>query len=228
MAVSVCDRCGGAGMDAGGERVPVGPEVVEMAGCDAQHIGRVDTHVGTGDAHVGRADAGTHVGPVRATQTIPPAVRRAVLRRHGGTCAVPGCRNHAFVDVHHTVARAEGGDHDPDKLCVLCACHHRAAHDGRLVVSGTWSTGLRFQHADATPYGRTPGAGNATLFSQVHGALRSMGFKDRQARTLVDAVRDRTHVGTDPASLLHEALRAAPITGLREGLADYHRLRPAA
>jgi hypothetical protein len=32
------------------------------------------------------------IQPPRASQTIPPAVRRQVLRRDGGKCLVPGCR----------------------------------------------------------------------------------------------------------------------------------------
>ena len=62
----------------------------------------------------------------RATQTIPPAVRRQVMRRDRKRCVVPGCTNHRFVDVHHLDPRSEGGGHDPDRLAVLCGSHHRA------------------------------------------------------------------------------------------------------
>jgi hypothetical protein len=34
--------------------------------------------------------------PPRARQDVPPAVRRAVLRRDGGRCVVPGCRHRDF------------------------------------------------------------------------------------------------------------------------------------
>jgi hypothetical protein len=63
----------------------------------------------------------------RATQTIPPAVRREVLRRDRRRCVVPGCRNHIFLDVHHLDPRAEGGGHDPERLASLCGCHHPAS-----------------------------------------------------------------------------------------------------
>jgi len=68
------------------------PEVIEMAECDAQQIGR--THVGHEVAEMAECDAQqisrTHVGEKhRATQDIPPATRRHVVRREHGQCAVP-------------------------------------------------------------------------------------------------------------------------------------------
>ena len=79
-------------MQGSGEPVLVEPKVVEMAACDAQQLGRLDQQ--PVDAH-----AGVHVTPLpRATQTIPPAVRRHVLRRDHGRCVVPGCRHATYVD----------------------------------------------------------------------------------------------------------------------------------
>jgi hypothetical protein len=40
---------------------------------------------------------------------VSPATRRAVLRRDHEQCAVPGCRNAQFLDVHHVARRSEGG-----------------------------------------------------------------------------------------------------------------------
>src|SRR5690606_24792587 len=82
----------------------------------------------------------THVGTTarlpRATQTIPPAVRRHVLHRDHGRCVVPGCAHGSYLDVHHLRARAEGGTHEPDNLVTLCAGHHAALHAGRLSIEG--------------------------------------------------------------------------------------------
>ncbi len=125
IALNVCPECGAGAQRASGELVPVGPEVVEMADCDGQHLPSV---------HIGRVanDDAAHVGaPTRATQTIPPATRRAVLQRDHHRCQVPGCRNCAFVDVHHIELRSEGGNHDPDHLLALCGAHHRASHAGK-------------------------------------------------------------------------------------------------
>ena len=136
IAMTVCDTCSRGWQAGHGEQVAVGPEIVEMAECDAQHIG--NTHVGT---------------PARATQNVPMPVKRLVMRRDGGRCVVPGYRASRFLEVHHIRARHEGGDHDPDGLAVLCGAHHRATHVGRLAIEGRVSTGLVFQHADGTRYG---------------------------------------------------------------------------
>lgn len=179
VALTICESCRCAVQQGHGESVRVGPEVVEMATCDAQHLGRLDRGAGAVNdrAHVGgedpraneqvrfneqthvneqaRVNNHAHVGvkAPRAVQSIPPAVRRLVLRRDSGRCVVPGCQHATWVDVHHLKARAEGGQHDPSNLITLCAAHHRALHRGELSVEASVSNGLTFRHADGTTYG---------------------------------------------------------------------------
>src|SRR5690606_19143093 len=115
IAVTVCTSCGQGSIDAAGEAIPVAPHVVSMANCDAQ-----------------RLDLSPHGGEAaRATQDIPPKVRRLV-RRRDRCCVVPGCRNRD-CDIHHLRPRAEGVDHSPANLVLLCGAHHRALHEGRLI-----------------------------------------------------------------------------------------------
>jgi len=158
----------------------VSPEAVEMAECDAQHLGHLETSVEAG------AHAGTHVGttkkPARATQTIPPALRRRVLRRDGGRCQVPGCRHATFVDVHHLQPRSEGGANTLENLVTLCGAHHRASHAGKLSSAGTPSEGLRFLHADGTPYGHAPSPAIAELRTRAYRALTHLGFRESEAK----------------------------------------------
>jgi hypothetical protein len=159
--------------------------------------------------HMGPRDESPHVGARRrrATQTIPPATRRAVIRRDHKRCVVPGCSNHRFLDVHHLDLRSEGGGHEPARLAVLCGAHHRAVHAGLLCIDGTATTGFVFRHGDGTPYGGNVGAVRLDLVRQALGALETMGFKPTQARALVDAaLRAGTH--SDAAALLRAALRA--------------------
>lgn len=88
-----------------------------------------------------------HVGspaPERARTEVPPATWRAVWRRDHGQCVVPGCRAAKYLDVHHLVARAEGGDHDMANLILLCSVHHRLLHDGKLTISGRAPDQLEF------------------------------------------------------------------------------------
>ena len=126
VALTICEQCRRGWQQGRGEQVEVSQAALEMAECDAQHIGPV----GVGDvSHVGATP-----GPVRATQTIPPAVRRKVSRRDGGRCRVPGCRHATYVDVHHRKPRSEQGGHQPDNLITLCSAHHLALHDGALVL----------------------------------------------------------------------------------------------
>jgi hypothetical protein len=129
----------------------VSDEVVEMAECDAQHIGHVE------DAHVGAS---------RAKQTIPPAVRRKVLARDHHRCRAPGCRCATFVDVHHRKPRSEGGTHAPDNLITLCSAHHTALHRGTLIIDGPPDS-PRFLHADGTPYGGAASPGVRAVFRLI-------------------------------------------------------------
>jgi hypothetical protein len=146
-------------------------------------------------------------GPMgnRATQTIPPAVRRQVMRRHSGCCAVPGCRSAVFLDCHHVDPRAEGGRHDPERLLILCGAHHRAVHTGALVIAGCASQGFVFRHADGSEYGQLASPTRADQCAKVFQALRNLGFKETESRRAIDAAC--AHVGAD--SSVETLLRAA-------------------
>ncbi len=183
IAMTVCERCR-AGMQQGkGEAVDVEPAIVEMAECDAQHV----------------ADG------KRATQTIPPATRREVVRRDGGCCAVPGCHNAVFLDAHHVDPRAEGGGHDPGNILILCGAHHRAVHRGRLIVAGSASAGFTFQHADGSAYGSVAAPERADAAARVFVAMRGLGFKEKEARRAVDAA-SRGGAASSVEKLLRAAL----------------------
>lgn len=178
VALSICPECQQASQQGAGEAVEVGPEVAAMAACDGQHI----THVGVDG----------QLEPQRASQDVPPATRRWVLRRDGGCCVFPGCRHATFVDLHHLCLKSEGGNHDPDKLVTVCGAHHRAIHHGRVTIEGSVATGLRFLHADGSPYGIMPMALAADAASKAFRALRSLGFRETDAR---GALAEATHAG---------------------------------
>lgn len=211
IGLTICERCRTTTQHAGGDEVVVDEATLEQAQCDAQHLGRVDV-----------------AAPGRATQEIPPRVRRAVLHRHGGRCAVPGCGHSAFVDLHHIERRADGGDHDPERLIALCGAHHKAAHVGTLVIRGTYSSGFAFEHADGVRYGDAAASpARSSVLAQVLEALVGMGWKQREAQGMVE--RARAHVGT--ATTVEDALRlvlqqAPPPRGttVREELATYERI----
>ncbi len=65
----------------------------------------------------------------RRSRSIPPPMRRALKARDGG-CRFPGCTNHKFVDGHHIVHWADGGETSLDNLVLLCRHHHHLVHEG--------------------------------------------------------------------------------------------------
>ncbi|MDF3067883.1 MAG: hypothetical protein K0R38_3484 [Polyangiaceae bacterium] len=80
VALDVCEDCQRARQLADGELIDVSPSMTATARCDAQHLPA---------AHVGvMARQQSHA---RATQDVPPATRRAVLRRDQHRCRAPGC-----------------------------------------------------------------------------------------------------------------------------------------
>jgi hypothetical protein len=196
IALTVCERCGRGEQHAAGEKVPVDKVAVEMARCDAQQLGQVGERA-------------------RATQEVPPAVRRAVLHRDHGRCVVPGCRNHLWVDVHHIKLRSEGGLHQPENLVTLCGSHHDLVHKGFLIIDGQVGA-LSFRHADGTRYAsRVVDPAQSVLFAKIHQGLCALGFKHRESAEMIE--KARSHVGLDATfdQAFTTVLRHAPLRGAR-------------
>ena len=208
VALTVCERCRRATQQGRGELIEVGPEVLEMAECDGQHIGHVHDHAAV-RAHVGGStdtDARAHVGAIsrRATQAVPPKLRRAVARRDGGKCCVPGCRHAVFTDVHHLVPRSEGGEDSLDNLATFCGAHHRAIHAGKLIVTGSASSHLEFTHADGTPYGGAVAPAVAHARAKAFRALTGMGFREGEAKRALARI---PHSVASLEQVIRQALR---------------------
>jgi hypothetical protein len=191
IALVACPGCKKTVRIGGSEDVVVEPHAAAAAMCDAELVSLDDESA-------------------RATKTIPPRIRRLVLMRHHHRCAVPGCRN-AVVDIHHLDERAEGGSHDPDRMLPLCGAHHDASHRHVLLIGGDAMTGFTFAHADGRAYGSSLVAPQqAQAFANAEGALRSMGFKSREARAMVDAIRGTVAGDAATDQILHAALYAVP------------------
>lgn len=74
-------------------------------------------------------EEGLPVGVGRATRTIPPSLRRALVVRDRG-CRFPGCdRPPPWTDVHHLLHWAHGGKTELPNLILLCRPHHRFVHE---------------------------------------------------------------------------------------------------
>lgn len=210
VAVTRCDRCREVAIDAAGESFAVDAVVENMIACDAQHVGDVDgrPHMreaageAAGEALGERAGAGK-----RASQTIPPATRRGVLRRERVCCGVPGCRNHRYLHVHHVKPRSEGGGHDPRLLIPLCHRHHGAVHAGTLVIHGDADVWFSFRHADGVDYGKPPDVEAVDIAKRAFDTLRNLGFKMTRAQELIDTVQ-RAGAPDTLEAFVQAALRA--------------------
>ena len=64
----------------------------------------------------------------RKTRTIPAALKRALLKRDQ-MCRFPGCCSRVFLDGHHAVHWAEGGETSLENTLLLCKFHHRFVHE---------------------------------------------------------------------------------------------------
>ncbi|MHC4954608.1 MAG: HNH endonuclease [Planctomycetota bacterium] len=94
--------------------------------------------------------------------------RRRVLRRHGGSCAAPGC-SRAAQHVHHIEFRSHGGSEEESNLLGLCVVHHlRGIHHGHLAVSGRAGERLEWRFGDGEEW-VTSGADDVRVFQPEEG-----------------------------------------------------------
>ncbi len=112
------------------------------------------------DASLTRVLLGPDSEPIdvgRASRTVPPALRRALVLRDRG-CRFAGCaRPPAWTDGHHLTHWAAGGETNLANVVLLCRWHHRRVHeegwqlvrgeDGALVAVQPWWTGIHSGHS---------------------------------------------------------------------------------
>ena len=124
----------------------IAPETVRRLACDCSFVAALERD-------------GKPLSVGRRTRSVPPAIRRALLVRDG-RCQFPGCERRRFVDAHHIVHWARGGETRLDNLVLLCRHHHRLVHEGGFTVgrdpgSGRLAfrtpDGIRLEPAPAPP-----------------------------------------------------------------------------
>ena len=98
----------------------------------------------------------------RARRSIPSAIRRALDVRDRG-CRFPGCTCARYVDAHHVVHWAHGGETKLGNLVLLCRFHHRLIHEGGYSVRSADGgfvfadpNGQRISDAPVTPPAQQP------------------------------------------------------------------------
>jgi hypothetical protein len=87
--------------------------------------------------------AGATIDVGRKTRAIPPAIRRA-LRHRDRCCRFPGCTRSRWLDGHHLVHWADGGETSLDNLVLLCRHHHRLLHEGGFGANADADGRIRF------------------------------------------------------------------------------------
>jgi hypothetical protein len=189
VATTICEQCERGWQEGGGVTVEVDAAEVERASCDAQWVGSLDSDE-----------------PERATQNVPPRVRRFVWRRDRGTCAVPGCRSKRFLQIHHITAREDGGTHEPGNLMLIYDGHHAELHRGRIAITGKAPDQLVVNHPRAH-VGAPSEFAKTSMRVDAKTALVTLGYKKHEAAAAVEAAY--AHVGGDVSleRLIREALR---------------------
>jgi len=64
-------------------------------------------------------------------QALTPAKKSKIKDAVGYVCEIPRCKSKPY-EVHHIVPLSKGGRNIGSNLIVLCANHHRDAHDGKF------------------------------------------------------------------------------------------------
>jgi len=174
-ATAECEGCG-----------HVSAETSRRMACDASVV------------HWRESASGEPLSIGRKTRSIPPALRRALQRRDGG-CRFPGCSCRRFVDAHHIVHWADGGDTSMNNLVLLCRRHHRLVHEGGFGVQMGPGGEVCFSYPDgaalpAAADGRF--RGNVVALYVTH-ARNGLGITSRTMRPNWDG----EHMDADLAQL---------------------------
>ena len=86
----------------------------------------------------------------RKTRTVPVGIRRA-LEARDRTCRYPGCNHARWLDAHHVVHWADGGETSLENLVLLCTHHHKLLHEGEFQILSRGEKGQFFARADGSP-----------------------------------------------------------------------------
>jgi HNH endonuclease len=74
-----------------------------------------------------RASDGRYMEYGRRHRVVPPTLRRALIDKYRGVCAVDGCQSRSRLQAHHIIPWTQGGRTDQENLVLLCWFHHHVA-----------------------------------------------------------------------------------------------------
>jgi len=122
----------------------------------------------------------------RRSRSIPSPMRRALKARDGG-CRFPGCSNHKFVDGHHIIHWADGGETCLDNLVLLCRHHHHLVHEGGFDCKRSEDGEIWFEDRKKRRLDDFPTAQNATLEESL--AWMYQRFEDKDVSAVTSAAK---------------------------------------
>ena len=82
----------------------------------------------------------------RKHRLVQPALRRALEARDRG-CRFPWCSHERWLDAHHVVHWADGGETSLGNTLLLCSRHHRLLHEGGFAIRADANGEWQFQNA---------------------------------------------------------------------------------
>jgi hypothetical protein len=80
----------------------------------------------------------------RKHRVVQPALRRALLARDK-CCRYPGCSHTKWLDAHHVMHWADGGETSLENTMLLCATHHRLLHEGGFSIKKNYKDQWYFE-----------------------------------------------------------------------------------
>jgi hypothetical protein len=166
----------------------IAAETARRMSCDASLIAMIEREDGE-PLNVGRK-----------TRAISPALWRLLKSRDKG-CRFPGCANSRYMDGHHIIHWANGGETKPSNLVCLCRFHHRAVHEGGIRIDVLDDGALRFVKANGVVVDSTMAG-----CSQPRGDLRQL-----PAGVAATWRGEKMDVGLGVEILLQKANRACDV-----------------
>lgn len=172
---------------------------------------------------VSRGEASGNPDEVPDGRTGPAAARLRRVRAAVATSSPPdpvALLHEATAGAMRDLDRLGTPANDPENLIVLCFAHHRAFHDGWLLIAGGWETGFGFRHVTGKVYGSKDSPSALYDANEVLLALRLYGYPEHDARGVLEDVRPLLESGELTHDDLEDvALRmAGPVTMMRFGL----------
>ncbi len=89
----------------------------------------------------------------RKHRVVQPALKRALLARDR-CCRYPGCTHEKWLDAHHVMHWADGGETTLENTILLCSKHHRLLHEGAFSIKsgpgGQWQFRRRAENTTSS------------------------------------------------------------------------------